>query len=88
MLYFKVFLFLEILAILFYLTIATTELIKTYKERKKKGWKKVWKWSVYNIDTSGVAFLILLPLILAIPITIIGYTFSIADVIITYLKTK
>jgi hypothetical protein len=88
MLYFKVFVFLELLAILFYLTISTTELIKTYQKHKKKGWKKVWVWSVYNIDTNAIAFLILLPLVVAIPITIIGYAFNLVDVIINYLKTK
>lgn len=88
MLYFKVFLILLLLNILFYLTIATTELIKTYKERKKKGWQKRWKWGVYNIDALGFTFLILLPLVGAVPITIIGYTFNLADVLIDYLKTK
>lgn len=88
MLYFKVFAILEIIAWLFYLVISTYELMQQYFYRKKKGWVKRWKWSVYNLDASGIAFLVLLPLIIAIPITILGYGFSLFDAIIEFLKNQ
>lgn len=86
MLYFKVFIILEILAWLFYLGVSTYELIQQYFYRKKREWEKKWKRNVYNLDESGIAFLILLPLLLAIPITLLGYGFILFEAIINFLN--
>lgn len=88
MLYFKVLIVLKVFSWLFYLGIATYELIQQYFYRKKKRLEKRWKWSVYNLDEGGIAFLILFPLIVAIPITVIGYVFSLFDVVIEFLKNQ
>ena len=86
MLYFKVFFILEILAWCFYLFVTTYELRHQYFYRKKKGWEKLWKWSVYSLDESGIAFFILFPLLLAIPITLLGYGFILFEAIINFLN--
>lgn len=86
MFYFKILLALQILTIFIYLVIATTELIYTYHRRKRKGWKNVWQWKVYKINSDGFIFLFLVPLVLSIPVTFIGYVFNIADAIINYLN--